>query len=144
MAKREAKVTPVKTTPAKAAEAKEEAVKGAAGKAEETQAAKTEEPKKEEEVKAETVKKETTAKKTVKKTTAAKKTESKKAERVEEIYLQFHGQEIFTKEIMDKAKQAYISEGHRAFADQAHTMESLHVFWQEVLRMHVISQHKLH
>ena len=113
MAKREAKVTPVKTTPAKAAEAKEEAVKGAAVKAEETQAAKTVDPKKEEEVKAETVKKETTAKKTVKKTTAAKKTESKKAERVEEIYLQFHGQEIFTKEIMDKAKQAYISEGHR-------------------------------
>ena len=53
-------------------------------------------------MKAETVKKETTAKKTVKKTTAAKKTESKKAERVEEIYLQFHGQEIFTKEIIDR------------------------------------------
>lgn len=116
MAKREAKVTPVKTTPAKAAEVKEEtAAKNVAGKAEETQAANTEEPKKEaEEVKTETAKKESTAKKTVKKTaTAAKKAEPKKAEKVEEIYLQFHGQEIFTKEIMDKAKQAYVAEGHR-------------------------------
>ena len=32
---------------------------------------------------------------------------------MEEIYLQFHGQEIFTKEILDKAKQAYVAEGHR-------------------------------
>ena len=113
MAKREAKVTPVKTTPAKAADVKEEtAAKSTAGKAEETPAAKAEEPKKEE-VKAETAKKEPTAKKPVKKTTAAKKTETKKSEKVEEIYLQFHGQEIFTKEIMDKAKQAYVAEGHR-------------------------------
>ena len=42
----------------------------------------------------------------------AKKSEAK-AEKVEEIYLQFHGQEIFTKEILERAKQAYVSEGHR-------------------------------
>ena len=102
--KRDAKVTPVKTTTAKAAEAKEEAVAAATVKAEE--------PKKAAEEKKETVKKEATAKKAVKKS-PAKKTETKKAEKVEEIYLQFHGQEIFTKEIMEKAKRAYIAEGHR-------------------------------
>ena len=104
MEKRDAKVTPVKTTTAKAAEAKEEAVAAANVKAEE--------PKKAAEEKKETVKKEATAKKAVKKS-PAKKTETKKAEKVEEIYLQFHGQEIFTKEIMEKAKKAYIAEGHR-------------------------------
>ncbi|MCI9493309.1 MAG: hypothetical protein HFH42_09315 [Lachnospiraceae bacterium] len=104
MEKRDAKVTPVKTTTAKAAEAKEEAVAAATVKAEE--------PKKAAEEKKETVKKEATAKKAVKKS-PAKKTETKKAEKVEEIYLQFHGQEIFTKEIMEKAKRAYIAEGHR-------------------------------
>ena len=104
MEKRDAKVTPVKTTTAKAAEAKEEAVAAATVKAEE--------PKKAAEEKKETVKKEATAKKAVKKS-PAKKTETKKAEKVEEIYLQFHGQEIFTKEIMEKAKKAYIAEGHR-------------------------------
>lgn len=104
MEKRDAKVTPVKTTTAKAAEAKEEAVAAATVKAEE--------PKKAAEEKKETVKKEATTKKAVKKS-PAKKTETKKAEKVEEIYLQFHGQEIFTKEIMEKAKRAYIAEGHR-------------------------------
>lgn len=103
MEKRDAKVTPVKTTAVKAAEVKEEAVAATA---------KAEEPKKAAEEKKETVKKETTAKKTVKKS-PAKKTETKKAEKVEEIYLQFHGQEIFTKEIMEKAKKAYVAEGHR-------------------------------
>jgi hypothetical protein len=108
MEKRDAKVTPVKTTTAKAAEAKEEAVAAANVKAEEPKKA----AEKAAEEKKETVKKEATAKKAVKKS-PAKKTETKKAEKVEEIYLQFHGQEIFTKEIMEKAKKAYIAEGHR-------------------------------
>ena len=57
------------------------------------------------------MKKEAPAKKTAKKA-PAKKGEAK-TEKIEEIYLQFHGQEIFTKEILERAKQAYVSEGHR-------------------------------
>lgn len=118
------KVTPVKTSAAKPAEAKEEAVaaKETTAKAEtktttKTTAAKkaetkTEEPKKAAAKAEETAKKETTTKKPAKKA-PAKKPETKKTEKVEEIYLQFHGQEIFTKEILEKAKQAYIAEGHR-------------------------------
>ncbi len=44
---------------------------------------------------------------------AAKKSEAKKVERVEEIYVQFAGQELLTKEVLERAKQAYVSEGHR-------------------------------
>lgn len=108
MEKREAKTTPVKTAATKsAAEVKEEAaVKETAVKAETKETAKKEEPKKE------TVKKETAAKKSTKKA-PTKKTESKKTEKVEEIYLQFHGQEIVTKDVLERAKQAYIAEGHR-------------------------------
>lgn len=42
--------------------------------------------------------------------TAAKK---KPVEKVEEVYVQFQELEITTKEIVDKAKQIYIAEGHR-------------------------------
>lgn len=42
--------------------------------------------------------------------TAAKK---KPAERVEEVYVQFQELEITTKELVDKAKQIYIADGHR-------------------------------
>lgn len=103
MEKREPKTAPVQTAAKSAAEVKEEtaAVKETAVKAEAKDTAKKE-----------TAKKETAAKKTTKKT-PAKKTESKKAEKIEEIYLQFHGQEIFTKDVMERAKQAYIAEGHR-------------------------------
>ena len=97
MEKREAKTAPVQT----AAKSAAEVVKETAVKAEAKDTAKKE-----------TAKKETAAKKTTKKT-PAKKTESKKAEKIEEIYLQFHGQEIFTKDVMERAKQAYIAEGHR-------------------------------
>ncbi len=107
--KKEVKATPVKATAKPAAEAKESAVdtevkevKKTTEKAEETQTAET---------KKETVKKEAPAKKTAKKA-PAKKGEAK-TEKIEEIYLQFHGQEIFTKEILERAKQAYVSEGHR-------------------------------
>ncbi len=107
MEKREAKTTPAKAAKS-AAEVKEEtaAVKEAAAKAETKETAKKEETKKE------TVKKETAAKKTTKKA-PAKKTDAKKTEKVEEIYLQFHGQEIVTKDVMERAKQAYVAEGHR-------------------------------
>ncbi|MCI9446931.1 MAG: hypothetical protein HFH36_05985 [Lachnospiraceae bacterium] len=42
--------------------------------------------------------------------TAAKK---KPTERVEEVYVQFQELEITTKELLDKAKQIYIADGHR-------------------------------
>lgn len=67
-------------------------------------------------------KKETAEKKTAEKKPAAKKTTAKKAsrkpkakpvEKVEEIYVQFAGQELLTKEVLERAKQAYIAEGHR-------------------------------
>ncbi len=72
---------------------------------------KAEEPKKEEKVeepKKETVKK-APAKKTVKKPVVKKK----EAEKVEEIYVQFQAMEFTTKDVMDKAKQAFVAEGHR-------------------------------
>ena len=62
------------------------------------------------------------AKKTTEKKPAAKKTTTKKAgrkpaakpaEKVEEIYVQFAGQELLTKEVLERAKQAYVAEGHR-------------------------------
>lgn len=67
-------------------------------------------------------KKEVAEKKATEKKTAAKKTTAKKpgrkpkaktAEKVEEIYVQFAGQELLTKEVLERAKQAYIAEGHR-------------------------------
>lgn len=67
-------------------------------------------------------KKETAEKKTAEKKPAAKKTTAKKTsrkpkakpvEKVEEIYVQFAGQELLTKEVLERAKQAYIAEGHR-------------------------------
>lgn len=109
--KKDVKVTPVKeAAPAKPAE-KPAAVEVKAAETKKPVEKPAEEPKKET-AKKETVKKEAPAKKTVKKA-PAKKTEAKKVEKIEEIYLQFHGQEIFTKDIMERAKQAYISEGHR-------------------------------
>ena len=68
------------------------------------------------------VEKKETEKKTAEKKTAAKKATGKKpakkpaakeVEKIEEIYVQFSGQELFTKEVLERAKQAYIAEGHR-------------------------------
>lgn len=56
--------------------------------------------------------KKATTKKTTKKTTA-KKPAAKKVEKIEEVYVQFAGQELLTKEVLERAKQAYIAEGHR-------------------------------
>lgn len=39
--------------------------------------------------------------------------EKKEAEKVEEVYIQFAGQELLTKEVLERAKQAYMAEGHR-------------------------------
>lgn len=62
-------------------------------------------------------KKETAEKKPAAKKTTAKKTgrkpKAKPVEKVEEIYVQFAGQELLTKEVLERAKQAYIAEGHR-------------------------------
>lgn len=86
------------------------AEKPAAVVKEEKAAAKTVEEKKEEkaEVKEASAKKGKPGRKPGK--TAAKK---KPVEKVEEVYVQFHDLEITTKEIVDKAKQIYIAEGHR-------------------------------
>ena len=55
-------------------------------------------------------KKEAAKKAPAKKKPAAKK---KEAEKVEEVYIQFHELEITAKEVIEKAKQAYVAEGHR-------------------------------
>lgn len=123
------KVAPAKTVTAKtAAPVKQEtaAVKPVEKPVEEvkqeTLVFETEKPvEKKETEKKETEKKETEKKTTAKKTTA-KKTTGKKAgrkpavksaEKVEEIYVQFAGQELLTKEVLERAKQAYVAEGHR-------------------------------
>ncbi|MCI8858398.1 MAG: hypothetical protein HFI71_02555 [Lachnospiraceae bacterium] len=111
MEKKETKVTPVKVTSTKPAAAEEEkAVKAAKKEATvekevKAEVSAAEEPKKENTKKAAPAKKTTT-----KKTASAKK---KEVERMEEIYLQFGALEVTTKEVMDKAKQAYVAEGHR-------------------------------
>lgn len=46
--------------------------------------------------------------------TINKDKEVKKAEKQEEVYLQFAGEEIAIEEVMDKARAAYVAEGHRA------------------------------
>lgn len=57
--------------------------------------------------------KKTTVNKTAAKKTTAKKASAKETERIEEVYVQFSGQELLTKEVLERAKQAYISEGHK-------------------------------
>ncbi len=51
--------------------------------------------------------------KTINKDKEVKKAE-KQAEKQEEVYLQFAGEEIAIEEVMDKARAAYVAEGHRA------------------------------
>lgn len=52
------------------------------------------------------------AKKTAAKKPAAKKT-TKTVEKIEEVYVQFAGQELLTQEVLKRAKEAYVAEGHR-------------------------------
>lgn len=56
------------------------------------------------------------AKKPAEKKTTAAKTETKKVEKKDEVFVQFAGEEFAVDEVMDKAKAAYIAEGHRASA----------------------------
>lgn len=49
------------------------------------------------------------------KSTIAKE-EAKKAGKKEEVFVQFAGEEFVAEEVMDKAKAAYVAEGHRASA----------------------------
>ncbi len=49
------------------------------------------------------------------KSTAAK-TEAKKVEKKDEVFVQFAGEEFVVEEVMEKAKAAYVAEGHRASA----------------------------
>lgn len=44
------------------------------------------------------------------------KTETKKVEKKEEVFVQFAGEEYSVEEVMEKAKAAYVAEGHRAAA----------------------------
>lgn len=54
----------------------------------------------------------------VKKTVAEKKTavkkETVKVEKQEAVFVQFAGEEFVVEEVMEKAKAAYVAEGHRA------------------------------
>lgn len=56
------------------------------------------------------------AKKAAAKKTTAAKTEEKKVEKKDEVFVQFAGEEYSVDEVMDKAKAAYVAEGHRAAA----------------------------
>ncbi len=68
-------------------------------------------PKAEEKPKKAPAKKSDAAKKSTR-STANKKADAK-TEKVEEIYIQFLGQEISTNDILERVKQAYKEEGHR-------------------------------
>ena len=56
------------------------------------------------------------AKKVAAKKTTAVKTETKKVEKKDEVFVQFAGEEYSVEDVMDKAKAAYVAEGHRAAA----------------------------
>ncbi len=44
------------------------------------------------------------------------KRETKAAEKKDEVYVQFAGEEFAVQDVMEKAKAAYVAEGHRASA----------------------------
>ena len=56
------------------------------------------------------------AKKAAAKKTTAVKAETKTAPKKDEVFVQFAGEEYSVEDVMDKAKAAYIAEGHRASA----------------------------
>lgn len=56
------------------------------------------------------------AKKTTAKKATAKKSAAKKVEKKDEVFVQFAGEEFAVEEVMEKAKAAYVAEGHRASA----------------------------
>ena len=109
------KVETAKTVTAKTAvPVKQEAavVKPVEEVKQETLVFETEKPAEKKETEKKTTAKKTTAKKTTGKK-AGRKSAAKTAEKVEEIYIQFSGQELLTKEVLQRAKQAYVAEGHR-------------------------------
>lgn len=55
-------------------------------------------------------------KKAVAKKTNAAKADAKKVEKKDEVYVQFAGEEFVVEEVMEKAKAAYVAEGHRVSA----------------------------
>ncbi len=62
------------------------------------------------------VKEKKAAKKPAAKKASTAKTETKKVEKKDEVFVQFAGEEFAVEEVMDKAKAAYVAEGHRAAA----------------------------
>ncbi|MEY8390935.1 hypothetical protein D3Z36_04260 [Lachnospiraceae bacterium] len=124
MAKNDTKTVPAKETSTKSAAVKNETVAKPA-EAKNEVAAKTveeeaavekttvKEVEPEKEVKTEEIKKEAAKKAPSKKTAKKPAAKKKETEKVEEIYVQYQALEITTKDIMEKAKQDYIAEGHR-------------------------------
>ncbi|MCI8299297.1 MAG: hypothetical protein HFI69_02940 [Lachnospiraceae bacterium] len=124
MAKNDTKTAPAKETStkpaavknetvAKPAEAKDEVAVKAAEEETTVEDATVKAAEPEKEVKAEEIKKEAAKKAPSKKVTKKPVAKKKETEKVEEIYVQYQALEITTRDIMEKAKQDYISEGHR-------------------------------
>ena len=65
---------------------------------------------------AESVVKEKKASKKPAEKKASVKTETKKVEKKDEVFVQFAGEEYAVEDVMEKAKAAYVAEGHRASA----------------------------
>ena len=62
------------------------------------------------------VKEKKAAKKPAAKKASTAKTETKKDEKKDEVFVQFAGEEFVVEEVMEKAKAAYVAEGHRVSA----------------------------
>lgn len=110
------KVSPVtKGKSVKADSVKKTVEKAAAVVAEEFKQEKLVETVKTEPVEEKTEEKKTVAKKTAEKKVVEKKAPVKKATVVkEEIFVQFGNQEVFTADVVERVKNAYIAEGHTA------------------------------
>lgn len=110
------KVSPVaKGKSVKAESVKKTVEKAAAVVAEEFKQEKLVETVKAEPVEEKTEEKKTVAKKTAEKKVVEKKAPVKKATVVkEEIFVQFGNQEVFTADVVERVKNAYIAEGHTA------------------------------
>ena len=110
------KVSPVaKGKSVKAESVKKTVEKAAAVVAEEFKQEKLVETVKAEPVEEKMEEKKTVAKKTAEKKVVEKKAPVKKATVVkEEIFVQFGNQEVFTADVVERVKNAYIAEGHTA------------------------------
>lgn len=108
--------TVTKTKSVKTEEAKKTNVKAEPVKTEEVKQEKFAGTEKTEPVVEQKAEKKTVAEKTVEKKTAEKKTAEKKAVVAvqEEIFIQFGNQEVFTANVVERVKNAYIAEGHTA------------------------------